>query len=170
MRACVLIAAMSLAGCATQTGIGPVSPSSDCPEAPISEGSAHCGLSFCPIPVQVSTGDDGKCEVRVGVSHLRLDRDNRGPVISWWMDESARNIWEFREESGPYTLPINFKDQNAPDLKNQISAARVLANGKKVQVTDQNTNKETYLYRIRVYKKGTNEYIESKDPALYNDF
>ena len=49
----------------------------------------------------------------------------------------------------------------------------MLAGGKAVRVTDKNTKggpAHPFNYKVKVYKKNTNDSLESKDPAIVNDF
>ena len=172
---------LGLAGCQTiaPTGVGATvyPPNPDCPDQIRSVGD-WCFNNLCAIAVQVVTNPaDGKCMVVVGSDPMRMAHGNRGAnndgvVLHWWLPLNSK--FEFRTESGPYTLPINFKDQNAPNLKDQFSPAYLppMTNGYVVRLIDKNTYKYQYDYRVRVYKRGSNppEYIESTDPALYNDF
>ena len=170
----LVLAAVALFGCATtkdgmQGGAGGFVTNMDCPDPPVTDIPGHCGLGNCPIQVQVSTNpSDGKCEVLVGVSTVRIDRGNK-PDIIWLLPQQSN--WEFRAESGPYTLPINFKDQTDPDLKTQIGPAYVYSNGAKVRVSDANGKpNQSFAYKIRVYKRNGNDApLESKDPVIFNE-
>jgi hypothetical protein len=181
--AAIAIAALGLAACATAPmsgsgGVAAVTPNPDCPLlSAVPVASRPCNLANCPLWVQVITNPtDGKCEVIVEANVLQLEKGYHGPTgtgvtINWWLPRSTATQWEFRAESAYYTLPVNFKDQNAPQLRVQFSPAVVLPSKGQVDVRDQNTNKYDYGYKIRLFKVGggATDWIESRDPTIMND-
>jgi hypothetical protein len=175
----IALAALALAGCSTTgtvtTGSGSggtrtlVTTQADCPDT-FSKGDVDgCSNSVCPIPVNVVW--DGKaCQAIVGAQIIKMSRGNNDALLRWWLPNGSK--WEFREESSRFALPINFTDQNAPGLRDQFHDRNVVANGKAVHIGNRNSNKERYEYQIRVFKQGggPNDYIDSTDPVIYNDF
>ena len=76
---CALLATVGLAACGTMGTSGApgpggtitVSSNPDCPYT-INQKPDICTGGLCTIPVEVVTGDDGKCEVRVGIPTLTV--------------------------------------------------------------------------------------------------
>ncbi len=178
---CIAFAAIVLAGCGTTGGGGGggssgggnppmlVTTRADCPDSFSTSPIDRCQLSTCAIPVQVVW--DGKaCQVLVGPQVMQMQKGNRGPMLLWWLPRDGK--WEFRADPSLFALPINFKDQNAPALRDQFKALRVMPQKDEVLLKNENTNSLKYEYRMRVYKKGggPNDYIDSVDPAIFNDF
>jgi hypothetical protein len=177
----IAIAALALAGCGTMgssggggtpgnTGNPPTMATTraDCPDAFSTVATDRCQQSLCAIPVQVVW--DGKaCQVLVGSQVLQMQRGNRGATIQWWLPRESP--WEFRGEATRFALPVNFKDQSAPALRDQFSNLRVGPDNR-VSLRNENSNSLKYEYQIRVYKKGggPRDYIDSVDPVIYNDF
>lgn len=179
------MAAMGAAACqTTQTGGGPAGGgparlvNADCPlpKPSFVEPSRKCEHANCPLWVQVVTNPvTGVCEVIVEASELRMapqyqGPDNSGVTLNWWIPRSPDIPWEFRQEAGLFTVPVEFKDQSAPGLRDQFSAAAVSRDKSQVDVGNKNGNRQTYNYRIKVYKKGTDTSITSPDPSIINDF
>ena len=177
---CTAVAAFALAGCSTMERSvvggdgGPprslVTTQADCPDS-FTKGEINgCSTSVCPIPVNVVW--DGKaCQVVVGAQVIKMAKGHNDALLRWWLPNGSK--WEFREEdSSRFALPVNFTNQNAPDLRVQFHDRNVVANGKAVHLRNKNTNKEKYEYQIRVFKQGggPNDHIESTDPVIYNDF
>lgn len=172
-----------LGGCQSIATMGgssgpPVAANPDCPDA-LSSRPIVCGYKVCSVLVQVVTDDQGKCEVVVAYDKVTLPKGHGGandPVaIAFWLPRGSK--WEFRKETGPFSLPVNFKDQDAPQLREQFSQSLVLdldrkpvMRGPAVWIYDKNTYRYQYDYRIKVFKIGSDgESIESKDPAIFND-
>ena len=73
--------------------------------------------------------------------------------IHWQLNN---NQYEFRTDC------VQFKDENAP---NQFSGAT--GNGADCHVQDLNSDTNTYGYLLKVYKKGTNNWL-ALDPWIMN--
>jgi len=145
----------------------PLNPA--CPYRAVPVKTRACLLNTCALWVQVVTGDDGKCEVVVEADELKMGRNNRKGIIFWWLP--ALSGYEFRKEATPFNAPINFKGPNAPDAPNQFEPSKVNLDGRSVTIVNENTNKKPYDYKVKVFKKGggANDWLESKDPVIFND-
>ena len=176
---CITVAAFAVAGCSTigkSVGGGDGGPprnlvttQADCPDSFTKGDVDGCSTSVCPIPVNLVW--DGKaCQVIVGAQIIKMAKGHNDALLRWWLPNGSK--WEFREESSLFALPINFTNQSAPGLRDQFQDRNVVANGKAVHLKNRNTNKEKYEYQIRVFKQdgGPNDFIESTDPVIYNDF
>jgi len=178
---CALLATVGLAACGTMgtsgtpgsggtTGTMAISPKDDCGNT-INPRDDFCSGNVCTIAVEVVIGTDGKCEVLVGIPTLKVFKGNNDVILHWWLAQGSN--FEFRSESGDYTVPIIFKDQSDPYVKDQFSPSYVMAGSKAVRITDKNTyggSAHPFGYKVKVYKKGTNDSLTSKDPAIVNDF
>ena len=51
----------------------------------------------------------------------------------------------------------------------QFRSSHATEGGRFAWIRNLNTNKTEYQYQIRVYKRGTNTFIQSPDPAILND-
>lgn len=176
--------AMGSTGCQTTKltdgGATALKVNPDCPLTQvIVQEKRRCEAANCPLWVQVITNQkDGACEVVVEASELRMAKRYRGPddkgvTLNWWIPRSPDIPWEFQPEAGAFSLPVNFKDQGAPGLRDQFSpGATVSRDRSQVDLPNSNSNSQTYNYKIKVFKKGASPpvSIESRDPAIINDF
>ena len=181
----IAVVAMGSTGCQTTKmtdgGAPLLKVNPDCPltQTAVVENRRRCGAANCPLWVQVITNQtDGACEVVVEARELKMDPRYQGPdgtgvTLNWWIPRTPDIPWEFQQEAGAFSLPVNFKDQAAPGLRDQFApGASVSRDKSQVNLPNRNGNSQTYNYKIKVFKKGASPpvSIESRDPAIINDF
>jgi hypothetical protein len=166
---CITLGSIALAGCAavgTMTAAGPP-PNPACPTPAIQIPTIPCIHNACPLWVQVVPDATGKCVVLVEADKLKMAQKNRDVTIYWW---SPSQVYEFRSGAGPFANPIIFKAPNEGEAPGQFYNLKVDPVGRWVTITDRNTDKKDFGYKVRVFKKGggPNDWLES-DPAIMND-
>jgi hypothetical protein len=172
-----VLGAVLLAGCQTMGATGPGVASAENPDCPRTAVSPIIPQDWClpngvacGISVQVIADGAGGCMVVVGTDRLRMRPNPPGfngrTEIFWWL--AGSNAWEFRAEpaSAPFSAPVIFKTTGA---SGQFTPSVVRPGGVIVHLHNANTDRTSYQYKIRVFKKGTNTSIESPDPAIVND-
>lgn len=163
---CAVVAALALAGCATPSPPPPALMGITSTYPFSSDPKRTCPFSTCPLYVQVVQRNVGgvlKLVVEVEVIQYKMAKGQRDPIISWNLVTPG---YEFKRGNDGAD-PIIFKAPNASTASSQLHVVAILPTN--VKMLDKNTDSNEYGYKVRVYKTGTNDFLES-DPSIVNDF